>query len=167
MTILLQDGDEAIPMTSRFRWLDRVGCVEALAVEYLDNGGKYDLALRAIRLRDYAFNVSKIPVKQKNQLRKDAIQRAKDIQYMRESAEIGDTVRVPKLDYNPLLGGYKRDGRKLVDAVIIEKTMLSSACHYTVKRIADGMTQRGNGHMIKAIIQRGGESCGSSDEGEV
>lgn len=148
-----EEDDEDIPEAHKFRWKDRVGCVEAIALEYADNGGKYDLALRAVRLRDYAWNVAKMPVKQKNQLRRDAIKRAKDIQHMRDAADVGDIVRVPKLDPNPL-GGYKRDGRKLVEAEIINKVMLSSSFRYTVKRLQDGGIQVGNGHMIKSVVRQ-------------
>lgn len=156
-----EDNEEALPATKKFRWKDRVGCVEAIASECADNGGKYDAALRSIRLSEFAFNASRMPIKQKTQLKRDVIKRTKDIQYMRESANVGDVVRVPKLIQNPQLGGYKRDGRKLVDAIITSKVMIASAYRYTVKRIEDGEIQTGNGHMIKSIVQRVGQAKGS------
>ena len=98
------EEEEEFPVANVFRWTNRVGCIEAIALEYVDNGGKYDTALRTVRLREYAFNVTKMLVKQKNQLRRDVVKRAKDIQHMRDSAKVGDIVRVPKLIPNPLLG---------------------------------------------------------------
>jgi hypothetical protein len=148
------EDDEEIAFTPKFRWKDRLGCVEAIASECVDNGGKYDRALRAIRLADYAFNVKKMPVKQRTLLKRDVVKRMKDIQYIRDSADIGDVVRVPKFVPIPLLGGYKRDGRKLVDAIITNKQRVASGFRYTVQRVQDGQTQTGNGHMIKAIVRR-------------
>lgn len=156
------DEDDETPATHRFRWKDRVGCVEAIASELADNGSKYEPALRSVRLSDYAFNAARMPVKQKAQLKRDATKRAKDIQHMRESADVGDTVRVPKMVDDPLLGGAsRRDGRKLVEAVIISKSSLGTAFRYTVRRVEDGQTQTGNGHMIKAIVQSGSQARGS------
>ncbi|WP_339207493.1 hypothetical protein MHH56_07250 [Paenibacillus sp. FSL K6-3182] len=66
-------------------------------------------------------------VKQKNLLKKEVIKRSADIRYMRDAANIGDTVRVPMLRENPLLGGYIRDGRKLVEGVIINKELIAPA----------------------------------------
>ncbi|PZM64833.1 hypothetical protein [Paenibacillus dendritiformis] len=105
------DEDDDTPATHRFRWKDRVGCVEAIASELADNGSKYELALRSVRLSDYAFNATRMPVKQKAQLKRDATKRAKDIQHMRESADVGDTVRVPKMVDDPLLGGGEQARR--------------------------------------------------------
>ncbi|WP_435924837.1 hypothetical protein [Paenibacillus sp. DYY-L-2] len=157
-----ENEDEDIPATHKFRWKDRVGCVEAIASECADNGGKYDAALRSVRLSEFAFNATRMPVKQKTQLKRDVIKRAKDIQHMREAADVGDIVRVPKLIENPLLGGAsKRDGRKLVEAVIVGKVKLATSFRYTVQRLEDGQTQTGNGHMIKSIIRRGARAQGS------
>lgn len=139
---------------NKFRWIDRLGCIEAVANEYMENGEKFDSALRAIRLRDFALNASKMLVKQKNQLRRDVVKRSKEIQLVRDSAGVGDIVRVPKLIPNPLIGGFKRDGKKLVEAEIIRKDVVSSAIRYTVKRLQDGEIQAGNGHMIKALVRQ-------------
>ncbi|MCD9025773.1 hypothetical protein [Cohnella silvisoli] len=46
------DENENAP-TRRFRWDDRLSCVELLATECADNGGKYKTALRNVRIRDY------------------------------------------------------------------------------------------------------------------
>lgn len=154
------EDDEAVPLTHRFRWKDRVGCVEAIAAELADNGSKYDLALRSVRLSAYAFNATRIPQKQKAQLKRDAIRRAKDIQHMRESADVGDVVRVPKMVESLLPGSSRRDGRKLVEAVIISKYSMGTAFRYTVKRLEDGGEQSGSGHMIKAIVQSGRQAKG-------
>lgn len=142
------------PIGRKFRWRDRLGCVEAIAAECADNGRKYDAALRAVRLAEYAYHVTKMPVKQKTLLKKDALERAKEIESMRAAADIGDVVRVPKLDENPLLGGYVRTGRKLVEAVIVSKYLVSSTYRYSVKRLDDGQVQSGNAHMIKSIVRR-------------
>lgn len=144
----------------KFSWRDRVGCVEALALACDENGGKFDFALRSIRLTDYAYNIKKMLVKQRNQLKRDTMKRLKDIKHMRESANIGDIVRVPKLVPNKLVGGYKREGLKLVEAIIIDRTIISATCRFTVRRLADDEIQVGNGHMIKAIVRR------ATEEGE-
>ncbi|MBU5442059.1 hypothetical protein [Paenibacillus sp. MSJ-34] len=153
--ILDEAHEELIPVDSKtFQWIDRIGCVEALALECADNGNKFDIALRSIRLRDYSIHTTKMTVKQKTALKRDVTRKVKDIIKMRESADVGDVVRVPKMIPNPLLGGYKRDGLKLVDAIVTEKQLLSSAVRYKVKRLTDGEVQIGNGHMIKSIVRR-------------
>jgi len=86
-------------------------------------------------------------------LRRDAKQRAKEILQERESAEVGDIVRVPKLVPNEL-GGYRRDGKRLHDAEITSKYVVSGVAWYRVRRLDDGAEQQGNGHMIKAIVRR-------------
>ncbi|MFF2886999.1 hypothetical protein [Paenibacillus sp. NPDC057967] len=160
-----QEDDELDqPKGNKFSWRDRVGCVEAIALICDDNGGKFDQAIRGVRLAVYAYNVKRMPVKQRNQLRRDTMKRLKDIRHMRESARIGDVVRVPKLIDNPLIGGYKKEGRKLVDAIILDRTQISSAYRYRVKRLDDNQIQIGNGHMIKAIVSRANESEGVEHE---
>ncbi|WP_419874343.1 hypothetical protein [Candidatus Pristimantibacillus sp. PTI5] len=128
--------------------------IEILAFECADNGGKFDTALRSVRLSDYAYYASKMPVKQKGLLKKEVIKRSADICYMCDAAAVGDIVRVPKLKENLLLGGYIRDGRKLVEGVIINKELVASSWRYTVRRLEDGQLQKGNGHMIKEIVAR-------------
>lgn len=150
--------DEEVPQKSSFKWKDRLALVEILAFECADNGGKYDQAFKSIRLSDFAYFAAKMPVKQKSLLKKEVIKRSADICYMRDAASVGDIVRVPKWKENPLLGGYIRDGRKLVLAEIISKVMISSSYRYTVRRLNDGMIQKGNGHMIKGIASYAGET---------
>ncbi|BFH11107.1 hypothetical protein J6TS7_21690 [Paenibacillus dendritiformis] len=137
----------------KFEWTNRLECIEALALECADNGGKFEQALRVVRLRDYCLYASKITKKQLAVLKRDVVIRVKEINIMRESANVGDIVRVPKLVPNRL-GGYQRDGRKLVEAEVIEKHRLSSALRYRVRRLVDGEIQAGNGHMIKSIVKR-------------
>jgi len=119
-------------------------------------GGGFDRALRAMRLREYCRNPAKMTVKQRQALKRDVLRRCKDILHMRETAEVGDIVRVPRLVPSPLPGGYKRDGARLVEAEVIDKRYIASSWRYRVKRIADGELQEGNGHMIKAIIRKRG-----------
>jgi len=148
------DEDDLIPTSHKFAWRDRLACVEALALSCDDNGGKFDQALRQVRLTNYAYNARHMLVKQRNQLRRDVLKRLKDIQHMRDSADVGDIVRVPRMVATLLPGGGKRDGRKLVEAEIIRRTIISSAPRYTVRRLDDGGEQTGNGHMIKSIVRR-------------
>ncbi|MFD3260866.1 hypothetical protein ACE3MQ_19920 [Paenibacillus lentus] len=115
-----QEGAAHAALSSKFEWFDRLGCVEAIAQELADNGGKYEKALRSVRLSNYAYRISKMPVKQKTQLKRDVVSRAKDIVHARESAEVGDVVRVPKLIPNPLMGGIN------VKAVNWLKVLLSA-----------------------------------------
>ncbi|WP_018750690.1 hypothetical protein [Paenibacillus sanguinis] len=143
----------------KFQWIDQLGCINALALECANNSNKFDLAMRAIYLRKYAVNVSKMTVKQKAALKREVTKKVKEILIIRESADIGDIVLVDKLVPNPLLGGYKRDGSKPVEAVVISKKRRSSSFHYQVKRLADQAYQEGNGHMIKGIIRRASESA--------
>lgn len=160
-----QGGAADAALSSRFQWFNRLGAVEEIAQELADNGGKYDTALRTVRLSRFAYRVSKMPVKQKAALKRDVVNRVKDIVHARTSADVGDRVRVMKLVPNVQLGGYRRDGRKLVEAVIIRKHSVSGVYQYTVKRLEDGQIQTGNGHMIRAIIAKapkiGGDLFGS------
>ncbi|MCY9765161.1 hypothetical protein M5X06_30815 [Paenibacillus alvei] len=136
----------------KFAWTNRLECVEALSLECAD-GAKFDNALRMVRLRDYSMCASKITNKQLTALKRDVTRRVKEINTMRESANVGDIVRVPKLVPN-LLGGYQRDGRKLVEAEVIQKHSLSSSLQFRVRRLMDNEIQNGNGHMIKSIVKR-------------
>jgi hypothetical protein len=150
------ESDE-LQITRKFIWKNRLALVEQLAYECADNGGKFEVALRSVRLSEFAYCSSKMPVKQKSLLKKEVIKRSAMITYMRNAAAIGDTVRMPKLRENTLLGGYIRDGRKLVVGVIVNKELIASSWRYTVRRIEDGQIQKGNGHMIKEIVSRYGE----------
>ncbi|BFH11374.1 hypothetical protein [Paenibacillus dendritiformis] len=145
-------GGMTVQQPKKFEWTNRLACVEALALECAD-GAKFDYALRVVRLRDYSLYVSKITNKQLAALKRDVMIRVKEINIMRESANVGDIVRVPKLVPNRF-GGYQRDGRKLVEAEVIEKHRLSSTLRYRVRRLLDNEIQIGNGHMIKSIVQR-------------
>lgn len=156
-TVVVSDEDlehEELPSTLKFKWKNRLALVEILAFECADNGGKFDTALRSVRLSEFAYYASKMPIKQKNLLKKEVTKRSADIRYMREAATVGDTVRMPLLRENLLLGGYIRDGRKLVEGVIINKELVASSWRYTVRRTEEGQTQKGNGHMIKEIVVR-------------
>ncbi|WP_079908254.1 hypothetical protein [Paenibacillus sp. 32352] len=146
---------EEIPSGKKFKWKDRLGLIEALAHECADSGRKFESVFNSVRLTPFAYYASKMPAKQKSKLKKEVQEKVKDILHMREAADIGDTVRVPKYKENPLLGGYVRDGNKLVEAIIISKDTVASSYRYTVRRISDGQIQKGNGHMIKSIVSRG------------
>lgn len=165
VTALEADDETDFPSHLKFQWINRLGCVEILAAACVENGGGFERAFRTIRIRNYSRNADKMPVKQITMLKRDVTKRAKDIQHNRESADVGDLVKVPKyVPAHPLLGGYKREGTKLVEALVEEVRRTSSASHYRVKRIKDGQTQEGNGHMIKAIVRKaevqGGEDIG-------
>ncbi|MWC26652.1 hypothetical protein [Paenibacillus sp. MMS18-CY102] len=147
-------------IAGKFRWKDRLDLVNILAGECADNGNRFEPAFRSVRLSEYAYYASKMPAKQKAKLKREVLQQAKDIRHLRDSANIGDVVRVPKLNKHPLLNCYVRDGLKLVEAVIIDKTMVSQTHRYTVKRITDGEEQTGNGHMIKSIVTRSSDVSG-------
>ncbi|MEF2968339.1 hypothetical protein V3851_23810 [Paenibacillus sp. M1] len=155
----LSNEEEPIFDPKKFQWTDRLGCINALASECADNGNKFDLAVRTIDLRSYCFNANKMTVKQRTALKREVSKRVKDIQIMRESAEVGDIVLVSKMVPNPLLGGYLREGSKPVEAVVVSKIRLSSSFRYQVKRLADQVNQEGNGHMIKGIIRKASESA--------
>lgn len=147
---------EYLPSTLKFEWINRNECLEALVV-LLDDGMKFDRALRSITLSDYAYNSNKMLQKQRNQLRKDAVRMLKDIRYERDSADIGDIVRIPKLIPGILPGSTKRDGLRLVDGEIIKRILISGCYRYTIKRLQDGGLQVGNSHMIKAVIKKKSE----------
>lgn len=161
-----EDSDEENDLLPhKFRWINRLKCVETLAYECVDNGDQYNKALRTVKLGDFSSNTDKILIKHMNALRKDVLKLSKEIRTMRESAEVGDVVKVPLLISGPL--GLQRVGRKLVEAVIIDRIRIGRSYSYTVLR-RDSGTQIGNGHMIKAIVSRGGQTevyaDGSSDE---
>ena len=150
-----QGGAAQAALSSKFEWFNRLGAVEDIAQEMADNGGKYDKALRTVRISRYAYRVSKMPVKQKAALKRDAVKRAKAIILERESADVGDIVKVVKLVPAVLLGGaHHRDGRKLVEAEVTHKYSVSGIYKYTVRRLEDGESQTGNGHMIRCIITK-------------
>lgn len=149
----LELEEDLQPLSHKFEWINRPACVDTLVV-LMDDGLKFDRAFRSIKLSDYAFNVSKMLVKQRNQLRKDTMQALKDMRYMRDSADVGDTVRVPRLVPGLLPGAHKRDGTRLVDAVIIQRTLISGHYRFTVRRLDDNGLQTGNSHMIKAVTLR-------------
>lgn len=160
----ITEHDDLVTVSSkRFQWLDRLGCIEELSQECADNGNKLDQALKVIRLRDFSINAARITIKQKTALRRDVTKRVKEIQQERESADIGDIVRVPKLISN-VLGGYKRDGRRLIEAKIIGKYVVGGVTRYQVQRLTDGGIQHGNGHMIKSVIRQA--DCKWSDVNE-
>lgn len=149
---------EELPTSPKFKWKDRLGLIDLLAQECADSGRKFETVFSSTRISRFAYYATKMPVKQKSRLKKEVQERVKDILYTRESAEVGDVVRVPKYKENPQLGGYIRDGNKLVEAVITNKEIIASSYRYTVKRIADGQFQKGNGHMIKSIVARATDS---------
>ncbi|KEQ22861.1 hypothetical protein [Paenibacillus tyrfis] len=148
------EEQEELPTAKKFKWKDRIGLVDVLAQECADSGRKFETVFNSIRISQFAYYASKMPVKQKSKLKKEVQEKVKEILYVRESADVGDVVRVPKYKDNPLLGGYIRDGHKLVEAVITKKEIIASSYRYTVKRISDGQVQKGNGHMIKSIVSR-------------
>lgn len=154
LTAEIESEEEATPLKSKFQWKDKLGLVEALSHECADNGGKFDAAFRSIRLSDYAYYASMMPQRTKAALKREVIKKSKDIRHVRESAEIGDRVKVPKFIEGRLPGTFVRDGRKFVEAIVTSKQKSSSSIQYTVQRIADGKTQKGDGHMIKAVIAR-------------
>lgn len=150
-----QEGAAHAALSSKFEWFNRLGAIEEIAQELADNGGKYDKALRTVRLSRFAYRVSKMPVKQKTLLKRDAVKRSKDIILERESADIGDIVKVVKMVPNALLGGAsRREGRKLVEAEVTHKYSVSGIYKYTVRRLEDGESQTGNGHMIRCIVAK-------------
>ena len=151
---LLQADAEESDASLKFEWTRRLECIEVLAAECEENGGGFERALRTIRLRNYCRNADKMTIKQKNTLKRDVAKQSKDIQFMRQSADVGDVVRVTKLVPNPLIGGYKREGNKTVEAVVISKRRSPYGIHYQVKRLQDEQLQEGNGHMIKAIVSK-------------
>lgn len=153
----IDDEEITIVDPKKFQWVDRIGCINVMALECADNGNKFDLAMKGIRLRNYCINAAKMTLKQKAALKREVTKKVKEIKIIRESANIGDVVLVTKLVPNPLLGGYKRDGSKLVEAVVIGKQRHSSTFSYKVRRTADQEVQAGNGHMIKGIIRRASE----------
>jgi hypothetical protein len=155
--VMFDDDNVPVKVDRKFQWKDRLGLVMILAGEVADNGGKFEPALKAVRLSEYAFNASKMPSKLKAALKREVMQQAKDIRHLRETANVGDIVRVPKYKINPLLNCNVRDGLKLVEAEIIEKTSVSQTFRYKVRRLVDNGIQTGNGHMIKAIVSRAAE----------
>lgn len=142
----------AVLPAKKHHWLDRISCVENLAAEMADNGGKYEQALRGVRIADYCLNVKRLTGKAKADLRRDAKRRAREILAEREAATVGDIVRVPKLVRGPL--GYEREGRRLVEAEIVSSYTMSGSVRYRVRRLEDDGQQEGNGHMIKGIVKQ-------------
>ncbi|MEW9702856.1 hypothetical protein [Paenibacillus sp. SI8] len=145
-------------MKTNVQWTDRTACVEVLALYIVDRNVKFDQALLSISMHLYCRNHSSMTKKQLSSLKKDVLKHAKDMQLERKAPEVGDTVRVAKLVPNPLMGGYRQDGKQLVEAVVIEARRMSSWIHYRVKRLQDGEIQEGNGHMIKSIVRRASEA---------
>ncbi|MBB6672995.1 hypothetical protein [Cohnella nanjingensis] len=148
-----EEPDSLTP-AKRFRWTDRLACVEALSLETADNGGRYAAALRTIRLRDYCRNASRMPQRQHASLKRDVNKMVKDILHMRESADVGDIVKIQKLVPSVLPGSAIRDGRKLVEAEVISKVRVASSFRYQVRRLDDQAIQTGNGHLIKSIVRK-------------
>lgn len=149
--------------SKRFRWVDRPACVEALVSEMADNGGRYAEALRVTRVRNYCLNISKMPLKQQAALKRDVMNRFKDLLHIRESADVGDIVKVQMQSPAILPGSLQRVSRKLVEAEVIERVRIAQSFRFRVRRLEDGGIQTGNGHMIKGIVQKhmqGGEQHG-------
>ncbi|WP_349403279.1 hypothetical protein [Cohnella silvisoli] len=76
---------------------------------------------------------------------------------MRETADVGDIVRVQKHVPSLLPGVMKRESRKLVEAVVLERVKISSTYQYRIRLLEDNSVQTGNGHMIKLIVRKGGD----------
>lgn len=141
-----------------FHWVDRNACVEALAMSCYEQELKYETAIKKVLMHIYCNDSDKMSRKQQANLKKDVIKRAKDIQLERKAPEVGDVVKVNKLVPNPLLGGYKHDGKQLVEAIVVDVRRYSSGFQIKVQRIQDGEIQSGNGHMIKSIVKKAAES---------
>ncbi|NQX68465.1 hypothetical protein HQN90_20275 [Paenibacillus alba] len=145
-------------MKSNFQWNDRNACVIALATFCVERDAKFDQAIKGILLHNYCINLSSMTQRHLASLKRDVTKRVKDMKLELRAPEIGDTVRVAKLVPNPLLGGYRTDGKQLVEAVVMDIRRMSSWIHYKVKRVQDGEIQEGNGHMIKSIVKRSNEA---------
>ncbi|MCQ4363165.1 hypothetical protein KQR54_18875 [Mycobacterium gordonae] len=138
--------------SKKLQWMNYLGCVEALSAELADNGGKFEDALRTIKLSDYCYNARLLTGKQKVELRRAAKREAIQLQLLRQSAQVGDIVRVPRMVMGPL--GYHRDGSRFVEAEIISRVVVANVPTYKVRRLEDDVVQSGNGHMIKSIVRR-------------
>ncbi|MBA2943188.1 hypothetical protein HZF08_33500 [Paenibacillus sp. CGMCC 1.16610] len=145
-------------MKFKFQWTDRNACVAELAKFCLEREVKFDQAIKGVLLHDYCTNISSMTQKHMAALKKDVMKRVKDTKLELKAPEIGDIVLVAKLIANPLLGGYRQDGKELVEAVVVNMRRMSSWIHYKVRRIQDGEIQEGNGHMIKSIVRRVSEA---------
>lgn len=150
-----EESHEQLSSSNKFRWTNRLACVEALAVKYTESDEGFEKALRSVRLQIYSQNEDKMLLKQLNALRRDVVKRSKEMKCERLSADVGDLVKVPKyVPAHPLLSGYKREGNKFVEAIVTEVRRSSQSIFYTVRRVKDGEIQKGNGHMIKQVISK-------------
>jgi len=143
---------------SNFQWTNRNSCVTDLASYCIEQDVKFDQAIKGVLLHNYCSNLSSMTQKHLAALKKDVTKRVKDMRLELRAPEIGDTVRVPKLVENPLLGGYRQEGKQLVEAVVVDVRRMSSWIHYKVRRVQDDAVQEGNGHMIKSIVRRAREA---------
>lgn len=147
--------EEFVSSPHKFYWTNRLSCVETLAALCAEQEGGFERAVRSIHLSRYSRNEEKMPLKQLQRLKREVIKRSKDIMKERKSADIGDVVKVPKyVPGHPLLGGQKRQGNALVEAVVLEVRYSSFALHYRVQRLDNGEIQEVNGHDLKRIVRR-------------
>lgn len=58
-----QGGAADAALSSKFQWFNRLGAVEEIAQELADNGGKYETALRTVRLSRFAYRIRAIIAK--------------------------------------------------------------------------------------------------------
>ncbi|OPA77447.1 hypothetical protein BVG16_13390 [Paenibacillus selenitireducens] len=143
--------------TSKFEWVNRIGCVELIANLCVDSDLKFDEAIGRVQLGRYCSNPLKMTKKQQSMLKRDFVNKVKDIHHERMVPEVGDTVRVAKLIPNKFFSGYIQESKTIVEAVVVAVRKMSNGNHYRVKRIQDGEMQEGNGHMIKGILSKGNQ----------
>lgn len=69
------------------------------------------------------------------------------------TADVGDIVKVPKQEPDILAAARTKKGSRLVRGTVIHVSKAGSYPLYTVE-LETGGTQRGNGHMIREVIER-------------